>query len=80
MQVAYLNVKEVAELMGVSSQAIYKAIDHRSIIAEKEMVNRKLEVRIPLISLIDFAQGELKRYEQQTAKIRQAVDTLRRMV
>ncbi|MCE3234552.1 MAG: hypothetical protein K0Q50_732 [Vampirovibrio sp.] len=73
-----ITVKQAAGLLGVTNQAVYKAIDEQSIYAEKEMVNKKVEIRIPIVYFLDFIQREKKRLTKRFAELEQAEATLRR--
>ena len=78
MSVKNITVKYAAELLGVTDRAIYKAIDQCTIPAEKEMVNRKVEVRIPIVLFLDFIQSEKRRLQKRFTELEQAEIKLRR--
>jgi hypothetical protein len=78
MSVKYLSVKCAADLIGVTQQAVYKAIDQSTIYADKEIVNRKIEVRIHANLFLDFIQSEKQTLIKKIEKLEQAEATLRR--
>lgn len=73
----FLSVKHAAGLMGVTEQAIYKAIGQQTIPAEKEMVNRKIEVRIPVAPFLVFLKDEKRMLSEKLGRLDRAENILR---
>lgn len=74
----HLSVKYAADLIGVTPQAIYKAISLSTIYAEKEMVNGHTEVRIHAKLFIDFILNEKQILIEKLKRLEQAEEKLRR--
>lgn len=75
----FINAKCAADLMGITSQAVYKAISNQTLPAVKEMGDKKMEVRIPITHFQVFLKDEKQLLQDKLKRIEQAENTLRRL-
>ena len=73
-----LTVEDAAKLLGLREPSIYKGIDHNNIPAKKEIVNGKVEVRIPAAVFMVCIQNRKKEAQKKVDHLTRAEEMLRR--
>ena len=76
----YLTVKDAARLLGVTDRAVFKAVDHHNIPGEKEVVNRKTEVRIPAPQFLVCLQRKKEKLMKELQHLQNSENLLRRHI
>lgn len=76
----FIKPKDAAKLLGVTDRAVYKDVDNHNIPGEKEMVDNKIEVRIPGLPFLDCIKRRKEKLIKKVQHLQNSEDFLRRRI